>query len=90
MYEMPLIFCVWGLGFFDWESIFCIEVLGVGILSLAFCPEIVLGHYEKRSIVPRSSLRFIDEPGKFIGLTFSTRVLICLLTLPCDYFLKNT
>ena len=39
MYEMPLTdFCVWGFGV--GESIFCIGVLGVGVLSLAFCPEI--------------------------------------------------
>ena len=35
MYEMPLIY-VFGVG----ARIFCIGVLGNGILSLAFCPEI--------------------------------------------------
>ena len=35
MYEMQLMFVFGG-----WESIFCIGVLGVGISSLAFCPEI--------------------------------------------------
>ena len=42
MYKMPLIyvFGVWGLGFWDWGSIFCTLVSGVGILSLAFCQEI--------------------------------------------------
>mgnify|MGYP001800477700 CR=1 FL=1 len=34
MYEMPLIY-VFGVG----ASIYCIGVLGNGILSLAFCPE---------------------------------------------------
>ena len=37
MYEMPLIF-VFGVG----ESILCIGVLGVGVLSSAFCPEITV------------------------------------------------
>ena len=43
MYEMPLtfVFGVRGLGFWGWESIFNIGVLGVGVLSLAFCPEII-------------------------------------------------
>ena len=38
MYEMPLIyvFGVWGLG----RAFFCVGVLGNGILSSAFCPEI--------------------------------------------------
>ena len=40
MYEMPLIYVFGGCGFGIGESIFCIAVLGVGILSLAFCPEI--------------------------------------------------
>ena len=38
MYEMPRIFVFGGWGFGVGESIFCIGVLGVGILSLAFCP----------------------------------------------------
>ena len=41
MYEMPLIFVFGGSGFEVGESIFCLEVLGVGVLSLAFCPEII-------------------------------------------------
>ena len=40
MYEMPLIFVFRGSCFGDWENIFCIGVLGVGVLSLAFCAEI--------------------------------------------------
>ena len=35
MYEMPLTFVFGG-------SIFCVGVMGDGILSLAFCPEINL------------------------------------------------
>ena len=40
MYEMPLIFCVWGSGFGVGESIFFIGVFGVCVLSLVICPEI--------------------------------------------------
>ena len=40
MYEMPLIYVFGGWGFGVGESTFCIGVLGNGILSLAFCPEI--------------------------------------------------
>ena len=40
MYEMLLIFVLGGWGFGLGESIFCIGVLGVGVLSLAFCPKI--------------------------------------------------
>ena len=38
MYEMQLIFGGWGFGVGD--SIFCIGVFCVGVLSLAFCLEI--------------------------------------------------
>ena len=41
MYEMPLIYVFGGWGFGVRERIFCIAVLGVGILSLPVCPEIV-------------------------------------------------
>ena len=41
MYEMPLTFLFGGWGFEVGESIFCTGVLGVGIWSLAFCPEIL-------------------------------------------------
>ena len=40
MYEIPMTFLFWGWGFGAGESIFCIGVLGAGILSLAFCPKI--------------------------------------------------
>ena len=40
MYEMPLTFVFGGWDLGVGESIFCIGVLGVGVLSLAFCPEI--------------------------------------------------
>ena len=38
MYEMPLIYVYGGWGFGVWKGNFC--VLGVGILSLVFCPKI--------------------------------------------------
>ena len=40
MYEMPLIYVFGCWGFRVGVSIFCIGILGNGILSLAFCPEI--------------------------------------------------
>ena len=40
MYEMLLIYVFGGWGFEVGACIFCIEVLGNGILSLAFCPKI--------------------------------------------------
>ena len=40
MYEMPMIFGFGGWGYWVKESIFCIGVEGVSILSLAFCPKI--------------------------------------------------
>ena len=40
MYDMPLIVVFGGWGFGVEESIVCIGVVGVGVLSLAFCPEI--------------------------------------------------
>ena len=40
MYEMPLIYVFEVCGFGVGESIFGFGVYGVGILSLAFCPEI--------------------------------------------------
>ena len=45
MYEMPLIFVFGGWGFEVRESIFCIRVLGVDVLSLAFCPEVANNWY---------------------------------------------
>ena len=39
MTKMPLSF-VLGVGVLGLGSIFCVEVLGDGILALAFCPEI--------------------------------------------------
>ena len=41
MYEMPLTFVLGGRGLGVGESILCVGVLGVGILSLAFCPKIM-------------------------------------------------
>ena len=40
MYEMPLTFVFGGSGFGVGESILCIGVLDVGVLSLAFCSKI--------------------------------------------------
>ena len=39
MYEMPLTFVLW---FWGRGSIFCVGVMGVSVLSLAICPEIIL------------------------------------------------
>ena len=39
MYEMPLIYGFGGWGFGVGVSIFCVRILGNGILSLAVCPK---------------------------------------------------
>ena len=41
MYEIPPTFVYGGLRFWNWGSIFCIGVLGNGILLLALCPKVV-------------------------------------------------
>ena len=42
------VFGGWGYGV--WESFFCIGFLGVGVLSLAFCPKIAI--MVKGGVVP--------------------------------------
>ena len=63
MYEMPLIyvFGIWGLGFGVGASIFCIGVLDNGILSLTFCPEIMMVLW----IDPKSSYHTFSMLGKW-------------------------
>ena len=48
MYELPLIYVFEGCGFGVGWSIFCIGVLGNGIWSLAFCPEIFANHFQTK------------------------------------------
>ena len=62
MYEIPLIFVFGGWGFGVGESIFCIGVLDVGVLSLALCPEIMWVQYTDSSPAKPLLYKHLNNP----------------------------
>ena len=94
MYENSLafVFRVWGLGFWGLGEHFGIGVLGVGVLSSAFCPEIhfctcELYCYHDSVLYKSVSIVMKNRLVKYSIVKHS--VVICIEIFVCKYLRPN-